>query len=115
MWVRMLAYPGGARVSSLDAVPVAVDVQVRKVTEYLGVTDTGNTDLDIARPLIQAAWAQDVSAEGTLGPPGLDDSAAALDPALWFWAKWGCTYCERVRRREPIAAPCKQCRFPTRA
>ena len=115
MWVRMLAYPGGATVSSLEAVPVAVDVQVRKVTEYLGVTDTGSADLDIARPLIQAAWALDVSAKGTLGPPGLDGTAAALDPALWFWAKWGCTYCERSGHPEPIAAPCKQCRFPLRA
>lgn len=114
MWVRMLAYPGGATISSLETVPVAVDVQVRKLTEYLGVTDTGNTDLDIARPLIQAAWALDVRAEGTHGPPGLDDTAAALDPALWFWAKWGCTHCERRGRPEPIAAPCQHCRFPRR-
>lgn len=33
MWVRMLAHPGGVRVENLDVVPVAVDVQVRKVTE----------------------------------------------------------------------------------
>lgn len=40
MWVRMLAYPGGAEITSLEVLPVAVDVQVRKVTEYLGVAET---------------------------------------------------------------------------
>ena len=56
MWIRMLAYPGGAAISSLEALPVAVDAQVRKVTEYLGATDTGSLSLDEARPEIQAVW-----------------------------------------------------------
>lgn len=42
MWIRMLAAPGGATISRLELLPVAVDVQVRKVTEYLGVTRTMN-------------------------------------------------------------------------
>ena len=33
MWVRMLAVPGSERTASLEVVPVAVDVQVRRVTE----------------------------------------------------------------------------------
>ena len=27
------------------------------------------------------------------------EAAAALDPALWFYGKWGCTFCERAGRR----------------
>jgi hypothetical protein len=111
MWVRMLAHPGRGQISSIDILPVAVDVQVRKVTEYLGVTDTRDHDLDSARPIIQAAWQRDVGANGADGPPSLDRSAAALDPALWFWGKWGCTRCERAGRRLPIAEPCAYCRF----
>ena len=41
MWIRLLAFPGGAQISSIRVLPVAVDVQVRKVSEYLGVTATG--------------------------------------------------------------------------
>jgi len=90
-------------------------VQVRKVTEYLGVTDTGGLDLALARPRIQAAWKQDVLAHGAAGPSALEGTQAALDPALWFWAKWGCTRCERARRRMPVGDPYGTCRFPDRA
>lgn len=53
MWVRMLAVPGRANVSSLELLPVAVDVQVRRVTEKLGVTDTAGVDLEACRSRIQ--------------------------------------------------------------
>lgn len=115
MWVRMMSHPGGGRIESLEVLPVAVDVQVRKVTEYLGVTDTGDLDLDGARPVIQAAWSRDVRDNGAEGPGPLNGSAAALDPALWFWAKWGCTRCERANRKLPIGTACNHCRFPARS
>jgi hypothetical protein len=89
-----------------------VDVQVRKVSEYLGMTDTGGRELDDVRPGIQQAWRADVQANGAVGPPPLDGTAAALDPALWFWGKWGCTRCERAKRKLPIGRPCEGCRFP---
>ena len=111
LWVRLLAHPGGAEISSLDAVPVAVDVQVRKVTEYLGVTDTAGRDLEDVRALIQATWARDVAEHGADGPAGLRDTPGALDPALWFYAKWGCTFCERAGRRLPISPVCEECGF----
>ena len=112
LWVRLLAYPGDAQISSLDAVPVAVDVQVRKVTEYLGVTDTAGRSLDDVRAHIQAAWAADVAAHGAVGPGGLTNTPGALDPALWFYGKWGCSFCERARRRMPVADVCHECRYP---
>jgi hypothetical protein len=112
MWVRMLAHPGGAAVTSLEILPVAVDVQVRKVTEYLGVTATEGLDLEAARPVIQRAWESDVHKNGAVGPAGLDGTAAALDPALWFYGKWGCTFCERAGRKLPISHACVRCRFP---
>jgi hypothetical protein len=111
MWVRMLSYPGGAAIASLDTIPVAVDVQVRKVTEYLGVTDTNDLDLDKARALIQARWSEDVRSSGAEGPIPLAGTAAALDPALWFYAKWGCTWCERKSTKIPISELCNTCQI----
>jgi hypothetical protein len=115
LWIRLMAYPGGASIRRLERVPVAVDVQVRKVTEYLGVTETMGADLEDVRSSIQETWRIDVERHGSSGPDGLANTSGALDPALWFYAKWGCTFCERAGHKRPIAEPCRECRFPTRA
>ena len=111
MWVRMLAYPGGASISSLGELDVAVDVQVRKVSEYLGVTRTKGQDLERVRTLIHRVWAEDVRRNGAEGPGPLANAPAAVDPALWFYGKWGCTRCEQARRKIPISDICRECRF----
>jgi hypothetical protein len=113
MWVRMLAVPGGAQIAGLETLPVAVDVQVRKVTEYLGVTKTHGQDLERVRRHIQAVWAADVKRHGAEGPAAVANTPAALDPALWFFAKWGCTFCERAGRKIPVSDICKECQFDT--
>jgi hypothetical protein len=111
MWVRMMVVPGQARVSRLDLLPVAVDVQVRKVTEYLGLTATAGRDLDKVRPVIQQAWQAALAVQPAAGPPELEGTAAALDPALWFFAKWGCSTCEQAGKRQPISPVCDHCLF----
>jgi hypothetical protein len=111
LWIRLMAHPGGAHISSLEVVPVAVDVQVRKVTEYLGVTATAGRPLEDVRALIQATWARDVATDGAAGPDGLRDTPGALDPALWFYGKWGCTFCERAGTQLPVSPLCADCRF----
>ena len=111
MWVRILAAPGGAEIAGIGSLPVAVDVQVRKVTEYLGVTETHGRPLEEVRDDIQGAWRADVSAGGAEGPENLRGTCAALDPALWYFAKWGCTFCERSGRRVPVHAICQGCLF----
>lgn len=96
MWVRMLVFPGRANISNLIQLPVSVDVQVRKVSEYLGVTNTANKLLSTeVRHEIQNAWYNDVLANGSIGPGILANTCCALDPALWFYGKWGCTNCEK--------------------
>ena len=107
MWLHIMADPdqGGARIERIEVVPVAVDVHVRRVTENLGITDTQDLSLEKARPIIQNTWHKAVQT--------VDMTCAALDPALYFFGKNGCSKCERKGRREPISPACNHCvRFP---
>jgi hypothetical protein len=112
MWIRMMVHPGGGHVSNLQVIPVAVDVQVRRVTENLGVADTIGVALEDVRAEIQDAWLIKVAAEGADGPDSLTGTCAALDPALWYFGRVGCSRCEVARHRIPIAAVCAGCRLP---
>ena len=47
---------------------------------------------------------------GTSGE--VEFTPGALDPALWFYAKWGCTFCQHAGAKLPISAVCAGCRFP---
>ena len=111
MWVRIMVN-AGAQIHRMDVVPVAVDVQVRRVTENLGVTDTGHLKLRDAKPVIQSAWRAAVAKANIGGPPGIAGTCAALDPALWFFALKGCSYCKKVGRQVPISEACSGCRLP---
>ncbi len=112
MWIRMMAVPGEAAIEDLGVIPVAVDVQVRRVTEFLGVTDTEHMDLEEAREPIQNAWRERVLDEGVDAPGALANTPAGLDPALWFFAKWGCSHCKRRGYQVPIHPVCSECRLP---
>ena len=111
VWVRIMANPGEAAISGIDSIPVAVDVHVRRVTENLGVTDTDNLDVIEAKPIIHSAWRKAVVAGRINGPSGIAGTCAALDPALWFFGKYGCSYCETQQKQVPISDACKGCRF----
>lgn len=112
MWVRFMAYPGGATVRRIGIIPVAVDVQVRRVTEALGVTDTRGLHMRAATPVIQDAWRRAVCAGKVPGPPGLAGTSAALDPALWSFGVHGCGPCHEQKIRTPISAACDSCVLP---
>ena len=112
MWIRIMVDPGGARISRMDIVPVAVDVQVRRVTENLGVTDTRHLSLRRAKPAIQRAWRAAVANAHVGGAPGIENTCAALDPALWFFGVHGCGHCDRKGHRVPVGRACDFCRLP---
>ena len=96
MWVRMMANPGRAVIDRIETIPVAVDVQVRKVTESLGVAPTRGLPLPKAQPVIQQTWKNAVSEAEIAGPAGIEGTCAALDPALWFFGKHGCGHCRKA-------------------
>lgn len=114
MWIRIMAAPGDAMIKNIHVVPVAVDRQVRKVTENLGVASTTGLPMRKAKPIIQKAWKSAVEgAEFVVdGPPCIAGTCAALDPALWTFGKYGCEHCQKAGKRLPIGEACKSCRFP---
>ncbi|MBM3275762.1 MAG: hypothetical protein FJZ00_11455, partial [Candidatus Sericytochromatia bacterium] len=110
-WIRLLAVPGKARIARLSRLPVTVDASVRRATECLGISQTRGLPLENARPTIQELWWEDVDAIGTAGPPELEDTAAALEPALTYLGRWGCFACERAQTRLPVGPICSECRL----
>jgi hypothetical protein len=113
MWVRMMVFPGGARVSGIGVLPVAVDVQVRRATENLGVTATRGMQLEDARSVIEEAWFARVGSEATDGPAALAGTCAALDPALWYFGRVGCSRCEAAGERIRFGVACTACQWGT--
>lgn len=111
MWVRMIVAPGGAKIDRIDIIPVAVDVQVRRVSENLRVTDTQGLTLSEAKPIIQCAWQKAVAMANIGGPSGIAGTCAALDPVLWFFGKHGCSYCEKIGQKMPISRACDYCQL----
>jgi len=82
MWVRMLAAPGGAQITGFEMLEVAVDVQVQKVSEYLGLTDTWRQPVEAVRQVIHDAWTAQIRQYGAAGPAPIGGTGASLDPAL---------------------------------
>ena len=110
MWVRIMANPGAARIERIEKIPVAVDTHVRRVTRNLGIVRAGREGARGKR-MIQAAWRDAVMAGNIGGPSGISGTSAALDPALWFFGKYGCSHCEANGRQVPIGRACRACRL----
>lgn len=111
MWVRIMADPGGAKIERIAKIPVAVDVQVRRATENLGIADTRGLKLRKAKPIIQKACHEAVDQTDIGGPPRIAGTSAALDPVLWFYGKYGCSHCEKAGRKIDISRACRHCQL----
>ena len=113
MWVRIMANPGGAEIERIEKVPVAVDVQVRRAAENLGIANTQGLKLKEAKPMIQSACRKAVAEAKIGGPDRIAGTSAALDPVLWFYGKYGCSHCEKENsgKRAPIGRACDYCQL----
>ena len=111
MWIRILANPGQANICRINIIPVAVDVHVCRVTENLRVAGRSELDPERDRKTIQRVWRHAVENSEIGGPTGIENTGAALDPALWFFGKHGCSHCKKSGRRVPISSACRGCRF----
>ncbi len=113
MWIRFMAFPGGARIKNMKDVPVSANDVVRDVTENLGVTATVKLPRKQDGEVMQHAWFKAVEAANIGGPAGIENTCAALDPALWRFGIEGCGECQKQDRRIPISPVCDSCRrFP---
>ena len=117
VWIRIMANPGGAEITPVEAMTVGVDIHVRRLTRNLGLlgdwkaiaamdTDDDSRDTDIRR-----IWYDAASRAGIEGPPGIGRGAGAVDPALWFFGRWGCGHCEKLARRVRFGRACEACRM----
>ena len=113
MWIRMLVAPGGATIDDIDIIPIAVDVHVRRATKNLAVADTANLSRLAARQMVQDTWRAAVANTDIGGPPGIANTCAALDPALWMFGRLGCGYCMRVSEPVPIGRARDPCQLRT--
>ena len=111
MWVRIMADPGGAEIECIEKVPVAVDVQVRRATENLGIANTRGLKLRKAKPMIQDACHEAVAKTDIGGPARIAGTSAALDPVLWFYGKYGCSHCEKAGKQMHISRACNHCQL----
>ena len=113
MWVRILANPGKAKIHRINIIPVAVDVHVCRITENLGVAGRRGLDhkKDKDQKTVQSVWRNAVETVEIGGSSGIENSCAALDPALWFFGKFGCSHCEKSGQRVPISSVCNHCQF----
>ena len=111
MWVRIMANPGGAEIKRIKEVPVAVDIQVRRTAENLGIANTQGLKLKEAKPIIQSVCREAVAEAGIGGPDRIAGTSAALDPVLWFYGKYGCSHCEDSGKRMPIGSACEYCQL----
>lgn len=104
MWISIMADPcqGGARIDRIDAVPVAVDVHVRRVTEYLGLASTQGLSIAKATPIIQKVWRDAVGKADIGGTAGIRGTCAALDQALWSFGREGCNLCRLKNGGYPL-------------
>ena len=99
MWARIMANPGGARISNMETVLVAVDTHVRRLTQDFGVTDTPKCrSAEQAGRAIQSFWKKAVGAVDIGGPARIAGTCAALDPALWYFGKNGLDDAPKTRQ-----------------
>ncbi len=110
MWIRIMANPGAARIGRMAKISVAVDTHVRRITRNLGVVPTTHGGA-MGKRVIQSAWRDAVTAGNIGGPSGISGTCAALDPALWFFGKYGCSHCEAASMQVPIGRACRACRL----
>lgn len=97
LWVRMLRDNVGLRMTSMDQVPIPMDIHIGRATLSTGVLrGRFRATLEQIRPFVEEAWVRGL--EGTRFVP-LD-----IDEPLWHLSRYGCS------RRTPDGCPAlEQC------
>ena len=117
VWIRIIANPGGAEITPVEAMTVGVDIHVRRLTRNLGLLEDWpaiaamDTDDDSRDREIRRIWHDAASRADIEGPPGVGRGAGAIDPALWFLGRYGCGHCEKMARPVRFGRACEASRM----
>ena len=117
VWIRIMANPGKASIARADAMSVGVDIHVRRLTRNLGLVDDrkAGTALDAADDSrdaeIRRIWRDAAIQADVQGPQGVGSGAGVIDPALWFFGRYGCGHCEAMARPVRFGRACEGCRM----
>ena len=113
VWIRIMANPGEAEIRPADAMSVGVDIHIRRLTRNLGLLDDGkaDTDDDSRDAEIRQLWREAATQAAIKGRPGVGGGAGALDPALWFFGRYGCRHCQEMERQVRFGRACEACRM----
>lgn len=109
-WIRLLARPGDAKITHLDALPIAVDAHVNLATHNLGMVKKENLDKTQLTEYIQSVWRSAVATNKIEEPDDFQSTCAGLDPALSFFGRYGCGHCDKVGKPIRMGLACNHCR-----
>ena len=117
VWIRIMAIPGKARIAPVESMSVGVDIHLRRLTRNLGLLDSGGDIAEIdasdaSRDAeIRRIWRDAAHRAKIEGPSELGGGPGALDPALWFFGRYGCKPCQELARPVRFGHVCDACRF----
>lgn len=109
--IRLLANPGGAEISHLDAMPISVDAYVCQATENLGMSRKTGLSATKDKEYVQSIWKSAIDTAQIEGPPELGNSCAALESPLAFFSRYGCGHCAKQAEPVRISVACNHCRL----
>jgi len=110
-WIRLLARPGLANVTHLDALPISVDAHVSRATHNLGMVKEEKMNSSNNSEYIQSVWRSAMANIQVEDPDTFQSTCAGLDPALAFLGRYGCGHCEKVGQPERMSLACNHCRL----
>ncbi len=110
-WIHLLARLGGAKITHLDALQITVDSDVIQTTKNLGMLKQTRDDTAPDANYIQSVWRSAVDLMRTDNANGTRKTCTDLDPALSFFSKHGCGYCDKSGTPTRLGRACNYCRL----
>ncbi len=110
-WIRSLAYLGGANITHLESLQITIDPYVVRATKNLGMIKKDRPDSESDTNYIQSVWRSAVDLMETEESDDIWNTGAAIDPALSFFSRYGCGYCDKTGRAVRLGRACNYCRL----
>ncbi len=110
MWLRIMATAGGAQITRIESVPIAVNAHIKRLTANLGMSKKDSENAAAESSYIQSVWKSAADAADFDAPAPLNGTCLALEAALTFMGRYGCGHCEKIASPVRFGRACNQCR-----